>query len=244
VSTLHVRFWTKYSRAMRLAALLMLAASTVVNAQSVGVAPSGSALTRRQIEAVPVGLPDGTTRGVTALSGAGGPTLLASIDRHAETADVLTLWAPVSAGFRAVRQLSGPEDPRIGHVVQPRRFAWRGRAFLHLSVQLSGTGALHDDEVLHLSTTGDLTPVAFVQAPVALSSRLAPGEGVWKGAFYEFEDDRLSFEFSVWKEGDGNCCPTGGRVTGHYVLREIVERRGRRGWVMDIASFVRHPPDR
>lgn len=228
---------------MRVIALLMSVVAAAVHAQSIPFPAPGEVLTRARLEAVPVGLADGTTRAVTELPGAGGPTMLATIDRHAEYADVLTLWAPVGAGFRAVRQLSGPEDPRIGHVVSPRRFTWRGQAFLHLSVLLSGTGAIHDDEVLHLSTTGDLTPVAFVQAPEALASRLAPGEGVWKGAFYEFADDELGFEFFVWKKGDGNCCPTGGRITGHYVLREQATPGGRRAWVMEIGSFVRHPPD-
>lgn len=229
---------------MRLVALVVMALSAAGTAQSVGIATHGPVLPRGQIATVPAGLPDDTTRSVTELPGPGGPTLLASIDRHAENADLLTLWAPLGGGFRPVRQLSGPEDPRIGHVALPHRFVWRGQALLRLSVQLSGTGALHDDEVLHLSPTGDLTPVAFVQAPEALSSSLAPGEDVWKGAFYEFADDRLSFEFSVWKEGDGNRCPTGGRVTGQYVLREIRGRGGRRRWVMDVGSFVRHPPDR
>jgi hypothetical protein len=226
---------------MRLTALLVLAVAAEAAAQSASVATSGEPLTRRQIEAVPSQRPGGMTRSLTVLGGPGGPTLLVTIDRHPDDPDELTLWAPAGSRFRPVRHMSAPEDSRIGHIAVPRRFTWRGHAFLHLSMQLSGTGALHEDEVLHLGAAGELTPVAFSQAPDALASTLAPGEGVWKGAFYEFGDE-LRFEFSVWKQGDANCCPTGGRVTGTYVLREVVEPGGRRGWVMEVGSFVRHPP--
>jgi hypothetical protein len=228
--------------AMRLTTLLVLAVAAEVGAQSASVATSGEPLTRRQIDALPSDLPSGTTRSVTVLGGQGGPTLLVSIDRHPDYADELTLWAPNGARFSPVRHMSGPEDPRLGNISVPHRFTWRGHAFLHLSIHLAGTGAQREDEVLYLGPTGDMRPVAFRQAPDALASILAPGEGVWKGAFYEFADE-LRFEFSVWREGDGNCCPTGGRVTGTYVLRQMMEPGGRRGWVMEVGSFVRHSPE-
>lgn len=228
---------------MRRVALLVLVASATVDAQSIRWLAPVEPMTRQQIEAASTELPTGTTRSVMVLEGAGGPTLLAAIDQHPENADVLSLWAPTGSRFRPIRQLSGPEDPRIGHIAVPRRFSWRGHAFLHLSVSISGTGALHDDELLHLGTTGDLTPVAFIQAPDALASTLAPGEGVWKGAFYDFADDQLKFEFFVWRQGDGNCCPSGGRVTGTYALHEVVQPGGRRGWAMEVGSFTRHPPE-
>lgn len=221
----------------------MLVISATADAQSVPFITPVEPMTRQEVVAAPAELPAGTTRSVTTLEGAGGPTLLAIIDRHPESADALTLWASTGARFRPVRHLSGPEDPRIGHIGVPRRFSWRGQAFVHLSVRFSGTGALREDEVLHLGTAGELTPVAFTQAPDALASKLAPGEGVWKGAFYEFVDNQLTFEFSVWKQGDGNCCPTGGRVTGVYVLRDVVPRDGRTHWVMEVGSFTRHPPE-
>jgi hypothetical protein len=227
----------------RVAALVLVVAVTA-DAQSVPFTTPVGLMSRQAIVAAPSDLTAGTTRSVATLEGSGGPTLLATIDRHPENGDVLTLWASTGSLFRPVRHLSGPDDPRIGYITVPRRFSWRGQAFVHLSVQLSGTGDLHDDEVLHLGTTGDLTAVDFVQAPEALASKLAPGEGVWKGARYDFADDELTFEFFVWKQGDGNCCPTGGRVTGTYALKNGVQRDGRRGWVMGVGSFTRHPPER
>jgi hypothetical protein len=34
--------------------------------------------------------------------------------------------------------------------------------------------------------------------------------GIWKGG--GFNPDTLVFAHGVWKDGDGNCCPTGGSV--------------------------------
>lgn len=229
---------------MHRVALLVLVVSATADAQSLPFTVPIEPMTRQQVVDSPAELPAGTTRSVTALKGAGGPTLLAIIDRHPESADVLTLWAATGSRFRPVRHLSGPDDPRIGYITLPRRFAWHGQAFVHLAVQISGTGDLHDDELLHLGASGELTSVVFAQAPEALASQLAPGEGVWKGAIYEFADDQLRFEFFVWKKGDGNCCPTGGRVTGTYVLRDVVQRDGRARWVMEVGSFTRHPAER
>lgn len=44
----------------------------------------------------------------------------------------------------------------------------------------------------------------------ALKDILPAGLGVWKGGGLNLRD--LTFESSVWKEGDANCCPTGGEV--------------------------------
>jgi hypothetical protein len=47
---------------------------------------------------------------------------------------------------------------------------------------------------------------------------LAPGEGVWKGLWETFKDDKLEFSFGIWKEHDANCCPSAGLVNGTYTI--------------------------
>jgi hypothetical protein len=44
----------------------------------------------------------------------------------------------------------------------------------------------------------------------ALRSSLPPGYGVWKGGGLDLP--HLVYRSSVWKDGDANCCPTGGTV--------------------------------
>jgi hypothetical protein len=63
-----------------------------------------------------------------------------------------------------------------------------------------------------------LDEVEFVPADASFKEHLAKGEGVWKGVTSTFTDHGLFFDFAIWKDGDGNCCPSAGKVTGAYKL--------------------------
>ncbi|MEO8001409.1 MAG: hypothetical protein ABI644_05995 [Arenimonas sp.] len=39
---------------------------------------------------------------------------------------------------------------------------------------------------------------------------LPPGHGVWKGGGFDLE--KMTYRQSVWKDGDSNCCPSGGEI--------------------------------
>jgi len=47
--------------------------------------------------------------------------------------------------------------------------------------------------------------------PRVLKNMLPAGSGVWKGGGLDMK--ALTYRMPVWKEGDGNCCPTGGMVS-------------------------------
>ena len=69
-----------------------------------------------------------------------------------------------------------------------------------------------------------LIPVKWVSPVETLPWRLLEGQAVWKGigmaskAATEGSDSTVEFGFYVWNKGDGNCCPTGGRVCGELGL--------------------------
>ena len=225
------------------AAVLSVVLAVAATRQPIA-APSGATsplLTRAEIEAEPAAATG--TRRVLTLAGPDAPTVLAVYEQQPDEGDALTIWTPVGDRYRAARRIEGPGDPGIGHIEPPRRFTFRGGVFLHIQVRFTGTGGLHEDEILHLRPDGGLEPVAFRQAPEALSARLAPGEGIWKGAAYEFADDRLTFEVHVWKDGDANCCPTAGRITGTYTIERRTRSDGALEWTMAIERFERHAPE-
>lgn len=229
---------------MSLAAAVLSVALAVAATRQPIAAPSAApspVLTRAEVEAVPaVGA---GTRRVLTLAGPNAPAVLAVYEQQPDEGDALTIWTPVGDRYRAARHIEGPGDLRIGHIEPPRRFTFRGGAFLHVQVRFTGTGGLHEDEILHLRPDGGLEPVTFGQAQEALAARLAPGEGIWKGAGYEFADDRLAFEVHVWKDGDGNCCPTAGRITGTYTIERRTRSDGALEWTMAIERFERHAPE-
>ena len=63
-----------------------------------------------------------------------------------------------------------------------------------------------------------LEEVEFIPASESFKEKLAKGEGVWKGVGSTFTDDGLFFNFEIYKDGDANCCPSAGKVTGTYKL--------------------------
>ena len=71
--------------------------------------------------------------------------------------------------------------------------------------------------------------------------RLAAGEGVWKGEQVILTGEGLAFEFWIWGDGDGNCCPSRGRVSGSFAI-ENWESPDAEGFVGRLvpATYVRH----
>jgi hypothetical protein len=45
-----------------------------------------------------------------------------------------------------------------------------------------------------------------------------------------FSDSGLEFEYYIWNEGDANCCPTAGKVTGTFKLMKETKFDSVRGW--------------
>ena len=82
--------------------------------------------------------------------------------------------------------------------------------------------------------------VDFIHAPQTYKPYLKTGEGVWKGEGNIFSPEKLAFEFYIWKEGDANCCPSAGYVTGEYELQKQNTPEGLETWRIVAKSFQRH----
>ena len=99
-----------------------------------------------------------------------------------------------------------------------------------------GTGQLRREHIFRFEPNGGMEPVEFVAAWEWFQQRLQPGEGIWKDGENEFGGAEMKFAFYIWREGDGNCCPTAGKVTGTYGL----EREGGKYRII-VKSFERRP---
>ena len=73
------------------------------------------------------------------------------------------------------------------------------------------------------------TPVRINMSGIynSLSRALPKDHSVWKGGGLDFE--KITFSHAVWKDGDANCCPSGGRVDLKLSLKDgkiiVVEER-------------------
>ncbi|HRT05507.1 MAG TPA: hypothetical protein P5204_07395 [Kiritimatiellia bacterium] len=93
----------------------------------------------------------------------------------------------------------------------PRIRTIAGESVLIYRTRVPGTGNFYDEYYWLLNNDTGL-PEAIDLSPidVAIKKILPEKCGVWKGGGLNFEN--LSYSSGVWQEGDGNCCPTAGRI--------------------------------
>ena len=54
---------------------------------------------------------------------------------------------------------------------------------------------------------------------------LPPDLQIWQGVDFDFDDwfyDQLEARTPLWREDDGNCCPSGGWAIIHFVIEDLV----------------------
>jgi hypothetical protein len=109
--------------------------------------------------------------------------------------------------------------------------------FLVIPGRYAGTGSFTDDHVFMPRMGRGWTPIRAGQtedggaAPWVgqLIDRLPPGLGIWKGIRIDYTS--LTGTTAVWRDGDANCCPSGGelwfrlRVTGPEPGFAVAEAR-------------------
>ncbi len=118
---------------------------------------------------------------------------------------------------------------------------------IQITEEYYGTGHLTEEHVFTTVVTPvsdlkfapglKLDEVEFVPADALFKERLAKGEGVWKGVTSTFTGQGLYFDFAIWKDGDGNCCPSAGKVAGAYKL----ERKPDGGLRISMDTCKREP---
>jgi hypothetical protein len=85
---------------------------------------------------------------------------------------------------------------------------------LRVPVQLSGTGAFNKN--FHFLWHNGIWQEIDVEGWLR-TIRLPPGFGIWKGVLVN--PQTFTARSSVWRDGDGNCCPSGGEVEVKLTLK-------------------------
>jgi hypothetical protein len=94
---------------------------------------------------------------------------------------------------------------------------------LVVTAAYAGSGALREDHVFRFDR-GPWSPIAASPWPVdgyagwgdAVEDRLPAGHAIRKGVVIDF--DALAATSAVWRDGDANCCPTGGEATIRFAI--------------------------
>lgn len=131
------------------------------------------------------------------------------------------LW---NGGVAIFRVVSGHLAPLVlaaedaAHFSRPS-LAQSGR-LLVIPGHLEGTGNFNAGLVYLLEGGGQMHELDSESWLAELQRRLPKGLGAWKGIYPDY--DALTAETPLWKDGDGNCCPTGGRA---FIRLEITNHR-------------------
>lgn len=112
----------------------------------------------------------------------------------------------------------------------PRLIQGAPGAMLHLQCHQYGTGNFNAESV-YAWRDGAWRSLDIESWTRELARRLPEGLEVWKGIFPDYA--RLTARTPLWRPGDGNCCPTGGRADialawrgERLVLRDLRVTRG------------------
>ena len=95
------------------------------------------------------------------------------------------------------------------------------QTILMVPVYYSGTGHFNDHKYFQFvkNTWHKIETSAWLDS---VQKRLPKGHGIWKGVTIDVKEMRVSTP--VWQKGDGNCCPSGGRLN---IALELVDKQFR-----------------
>ncbi len=82
---------------------------------------------------------------------------------------------------------------------------------------IPGTGNYSYEDYFWFSP-GGAARINVEEIGAAVQALLPKGYGVWKGGGLDMQ--AMKYRWGVWKEGDANCCPSGGTVEVEFRLEE------------------------
>jgi hypothetical protein len=112
---------------------------------------------------------------------------------------------------------------------KPQIVSSRDGTLLYLPIALDGTGHGNESEY-YLREKGEWEPIEAQEWLSDLQSRIPAGLGIWKGVWPKL--DTMQAEAGLYREGDANCCPTGGTARIRLAIRS-------RQLVIDSVAFER-----
>jgi uncharacterized protein len=175
--------------------------------------------------------PDGakcSVREFAAIAGATEPALFYQLQSYAD-GDVNTAAGVVV--FQAVAGKASALTPRVAlasegaHYEAPEINATPGTRLLIVPGELEGTGHINIESIYLISKDRleDVDADSWVQD---LGRRVPKGMTANKGIFPDYR--AMTAATPLWRSGDGNCCPTGGRafvtlaLTGHRLMIKAI----------------------
>jgi len=109
------------------------------------------------------------------------------------------------------------EDLGIFSYEKPRFVQTPAGLVLEIPIVVDGTGHGNATEY-YLRASGAWMPIESEAWTADLQKRLPDGLQIWKGVWPDL--GTMSAETGLYRDGDANCCPTGGTARIHLAIRE------------------------
>ena len=142
-----------------------------------------------------------------------------TLDRAPFRNTAVVIFDAVGDGSRIQPILAHVNEGTLGEswFERPRLISTAHDLLLMIPDRIGGTAAANEDIYYRWGSNGwqRLETQAWLEE---LAKRLPRGFGVWKGIIPDLQ--RMKASFAVWREGDANCCPTGGWVCVELAYRK------------------------
>lgn len=92
--------------------------------------------------------------------------------------------------------------------------------YVAIAGRYMGTGNHNADLIFRWADDGELVQVDNWSWRDSLDQKLPEGLEIWKGVDFQYAE--LFAASPLWKQGDGNCCPTGGEVFLDFEIQDDV----------------------
>jgi len=177
--------------------------------------------------------------------------LVLSTHAGRERGKEIGLWAPVQGGWRRIRRFVN-DEPGVGEYATPIAFRYDGDFFLYVSFVQSGSGSAHEDTLLvvqrNKAGSPTLAEVSIEDPQERFRPQLGPGEGIWRETSITLADDKLEWQFGIWKPEDPICCPSAGRMRGTFAIEktdrlDCTTHQSTETWRMVVRDGKREPID-
>ena len=108
-----------------------------------------------------------------------------------------------------------------GYFYEAPRLIWIDRTpYLAIAGGMRGTGHFNAD-AFYRWTSDAARPLVKLDNESwrnSLERHLPPGFGVRKGVSFTYADEAVTARTALWRDADGDCCPTGGQAQLSFVI--------------------------
>lgn len=146
------------------------------------------------------------------------------VDEYEGVAGGVVVFAEVDGDW----QLLGSDFSGVWY--QLPRLSEADQTLFHVPGITAGTGAFNADLLFEfLPDDKAWQRVDMDSWSEGISDKLPEGLEIWKGVSYDFGEDywgQYVARTSLWKDSDGNCCPTGGSAVIHLTVEDGALKAG------------------